>query len=176
MAMSMNFRDDLTKSCETAAEFLRKKLINIRRSTKEEIYSGEREFICEVYRLLVNKNKSYRNTLFVDYIPDRKGKEKKLPDLVFSDGSGNKSVVEMKVVVDKRKKGDLRLWAQDKKTVRHDYNKLKKNYKDFKSKFLVVAYLCDPKYEDETEFPIEDFKKAICTSFPNTKKIRVIVC
>ena len=175
--MSMNFRDDLTKSCEASAKFLRKKLINIRISTKKDIYSGEREFVCEVYRLLVNKDKSYRNTLFVEYFPDPNDKNGRLyPDLVFSDESDNKSIVEIKVVVDKRKKGDLRLWKKDEEAAKSDYDKLKKYYKYFKSRFLVVAYLGDPKYKDGTEFPLEGFKKTICNSFPNSKKIRVIVC
>ena len=177
--MSLNFGDDLTESCEAAAEFLRNKLLErkIKKSITDEIYSGEREFVCEVYLHLVNRNKSYRDNLFVEYFPDPDDKEEKIyPDLVFSDGSDNKSVVEIKVNVNKREKDDPRLWAQDKEAVMGDYDKLKKHYKHFKSKFLVVAYLGDPKYEDGTEFHPNDLKIEISKIFPNTEEIRVIVC
>ena len=176
--MSMNFRADLTESCDAAAKFLRSKLSErkIKKSITDEIYSGEREFVCEVYRRLVNKNKSYRDNLFVEYFPDPEDKgEKTYPDLVFSDGSGNKSVVEIKVNVNKRKKDALRLLEQDKGPIIGDCNKLK-NYKHFKSKFLVVAYLGDLKCKDGTEFQPKDLKIEISKICTDAKEIQVISC
>ncbi len=75
--MIASFERDLTESCEEAADFLRKKLSEWRNeiSIKNEVYSGEREFVSEVYRLLIEKNGCYRDALFVDYFPYPRGNE-----------------------------------------------------------------------------------------------------
>ena len=109
--MEIDFENDLRDSCKNAASFLRRKNLGYNKKAKEEnmkeSFPGEREFVSEVYRLMVKKNCSYKNSLFIDYLgPDKdEQKEKKVPDLVFRDDRGHKSVVEIKVVVNRLKDG-----------------------------------------------------------------------
>jgi len=174
------FERDLKESCEEAADFLRKKLVKWKKKKSLEgkpIYSGEREFVCEVYRLLIERNVSYRGTLFVDYFPDPKDRvARRLPDMVFDDRSNNKSVVEFKVVVDKRKKGPDRLWKKDKDGIKSDFEKMKMYKDSFKSKVIVVAYTGDPQDTNEKGLPVKDFQNEISKSFHKTNKVSVIVC
>ena len=103
------------------------------RKTKERSYSGEREFVAEVYRLLIEKDKSYLNTIFVDYLrPEEKEKnEKKMPDLVYRNGVNEKSIVEIKTPVNSRADGDPRPWKGDFKVIAADYKKLNSNSRYF---------------------------------------------
>ena len=178
--MTASFERDLKESCEEAADFLRKKLVKWKNRNSLQgapIYSGEREFVCEVYRLLIKRNGSYRNTLFVDYFPNPEDRvARRLPDMVFDDGLNNKSVVEFKVVVDKKKKGPDRLWKKDKDGIKSDFKKMKR-YKDtFKSKVIVVAYTGDPQDTNEKGLPVKNFQNEISKSFHKTNKVSVIVC
>ena len=178
--MSSSFKRDLKESCEEAAGFLRKKLVEWKDQNSLQgapIYSGEREFVCEVYRLLIKKNVSYRDTLFVDYFPNPKDRvARRLPDMVFNDRSNNKSVVEFKVVVDKRKKGPDRLWKKDKEGIMSDFKKMKMYKDSFKSKVIVVAYTGDPQDTNERVLPVKDFKNEISKFPEKTNNISVIVC
>ncbi|EQB64876.1 MAG: hypothetical protein AMDU3_IPLC00004G0454 [Thermoplasmatales archaeon I-plasma] len=99
---------------------------------------------------LIDKNKYYGDTIFVDYFPysqpkgerrkddvnrytrllnEGKGKEGKrfLPDLVFSDGSQNISVVEFNVIVNRGRKGNFQLRNEDYRRVEEE-NKRKWRY------------------------------------------------
>ena len=178
--MIASFERDLKESCEVAADFLRNKLFEWKKKNLlegEPIYSGEREFVCEIYRLLIERNVSYRDTLFVDYFPDPKDRvARRLPDMVFDDRSNNKSVVEFKVVVDKRKKGPDRLWKKDKDGIKSDFEKMKMYKDSFKSKVIVVAYTGDPQDTNEKGLPVKDFQNEISKSFHKTNKVSVIVC
>lgn len=184
--MDNNFENDLRESCECAAEFLRGKNVewNKTKKDKERSYSGEREFVAELYRLLVKKNESYRRTLFVDYLrPDEAEKdEKAVPDLVYRNGPDEKSVVEIKTPVDCRTDGtseplDYVLYGSNGKGgINGDYKKLKEHYSEFKSKFIVVAYLGDLELDNGKKFSLDDFKSSIVKKFPDTDEIKVIVC
>ena len=184
--MNSKFENDLRESCECAAEFLRKKNVewNKVRNPKARSYSGEREFVAELYRLMVEKDKSYRHTLFVDYLrPDEAEKdEKAVPDLVYRNGPDEKSVVEIKTPVDCRTDGtseplDYVLYGSNGKGgIKGDYHKLKKHYSEFKSKFIVVAYLGDLELDNGKKFSLDDFKSSIVKKFPDTDEIKVIVC
>ena len=91
-----------------------------------------------------------------------------------------KSIVEVKVPVDHRANGSPEPMAKERKEIESDYAKLKKYYKDFNSKFLVVAYLGDTTLKDGTKFSFEDFSKWVRNKCKDTDKvndkIKVIVC
>ena len=178
--MNDKFEKDLRDSCTAAAKFLREKNTewNKGRKTKERSYSGEREFVAEVYRLLIEKDKSYLNTIFVDYLrPEEKEKnEKKMPDLVYRNGVNEKSIVEIKTPVNSRADGDPRPWKGDFKVIAADYKKLNEHYLLFESKFLLVAYLGDPILKSRKKFPLKNFRDWLKGKFPDTDKIKVIVC
>lgn len=184
--MNNEFEIDLKDSCECAAEFLRGKNVewNKTRKKNERSYSGEREFVAELYRLLVEKNELYRTTLFVDYLrPDESEKnEKAVPDLVYRNGPNEKSVVEIKTPVNCRADGDPEPLKVDfcgpnrKGGINGDYKKLNKHYLKFKSKFLVVAYLGDIELENGKMFSLDGFKYWMYKKFPKTNEIKVIVC
>jgi hypothetical protein len=57
---------------------------------------------------MVEKDKAYRNTLFVDYLrPDEVEKdENAIPDVVYRNGTNEKSIVEIKAPVNCRANGD----------------------------------------------------------------------
>ena len=184
--MDNNFENDLRESCECAAEFLRGKNVewNKTKKDKERSYSGEREFVAELYRLLVKKNESYRRTLFVDYLrPDESERnEKAVPDLVYRNGPNEKSVVEIKTPVNCRADGDPEPLKVDfygsngEGGINGDYKKLNEHYSEFKSKFLVIAYLGDIELEKGKKFSLDGFKDWMHKKFPKNDKIKVIVC
>ena len=184
--MSTKFENDLRENCKCAAEFLRGKNVdwNRTREKNERSYSGEREFVAELYRLMVKKDESYRNTLFVDYLRPEEAErnEKAVPDLVYRNGNGEKSVVEIKTPVDCRADGSPEplsyvLYGSDGKGgINGDYKKLKEHYSEFKSKFLVVTYLGDLELDDGKKFSLDGFKDWMYKKFPETDEIKVIVC
>ena len=184
--MNNKFENDLRECCECAAEFLRGKNVewNKTKKDKERSYSGEREFVAELYRLLVKKNESYRRTLFVDYLrPDESERnEKAVPDLVYRNGPNEKSVVEIKTPVNCRADGDPEPLKVDfygsngKGGINGDYKKLKEHYSEFKSKFLVIAYLGDIDLEKGKTFSLDGFKDWMYKKFPKANEIKVIVC
>jgi hypothetical protein len=184
--MTGRFENDLRDCCKAAAEFLRAKNVdwNKKRKKDERSYSGEREFVAELYHLMVMKNESYRTNLFVDYLrPDESEKnEKAVPDLVYRNGPNEKSVVEIKAPVNYRANGDpeplnVDLYGSDGKGgINGDYNKLKEHYSEFKSKFLVVAYLGDMELEKDKEVSIKAFADWMDRKFPGNDEIKVIVC
>ena len=184
--MNNKFENDLRECFDDAALFLRGKNVewNKARKKKERSYSGEREFVAELCRLMVEKDKSYRHTLFVDYLrPDEAEKdEKAVPDLVYRNGTNEKSVVEIKTTVNCRADGDSEPLKVDlygfngKGGIKGDYKKLKEHYSEFKSKFLVVAYLGDIELGNSKKFSLDGFKDWIYKKFPETDEINVIVC
>lgn len=184
--MNNKFENELRESCTATAKFLRGKNTewNRSRETNERSYSGEREFVAELYRLMVEKDKSYRNTLFVDYLrPDEAEKdENAIPDLVYRNRTNEKSVVEIKAPVNRRVNGDpepleVDLYGSNREGgINGDYLKLKKHYLNFQSKFLVIAYLRDIMLENGKVFSLKGFSDWIHDNFPDTDKIKVIVC
>lgn len=176
-----DFYRDLKKCCNGAAVALRDKNIKWNNGIpeKKKLYSGEREFLAEVYRLLIEIDRDYTNHLFVDYLPaiESEGSKRVLPDVVYlSDDPNDKGIVEAKVIVTKRKKGDPNPYKSDRESIDLDYDKLKRNYKRFKRKFLVVAYLGDVKYKDDSVFSIRKFKNKISELYQDTGEIKVISC
>lgn len=182
--MLMNFKDDLTETCNNAAKFLREKHRewNEGRSDTEKNYSSESELVAEVYRLLVEKDKNYRTSLHIENIrPDKRGENKdKIPDMVYRGSSGEKALIEFKIIVTKRKrtnKGALPP-EQDLGHVKNDYKKLNdpKIYKAFNYKFLVVAFLGKLEFDDGRPYSIEEYKNVISKMFSNKEEIKVIPC
>lgn len=180
--MNNKFENDLRESCKSAADFLRIKHKKYNDASglqeKDRLYSGEREFIAEVYRLLIERDPSYRDRLFVEAIRPDKGEDsgKVIPDLVYRNGKHENSVIEVKAPVNSRADGSEFPWESDRKDIESDYEKLQKNYSQFDSKFLVVAYLGDPILENGNEFPLSDFENWVNHEFPDKGKIKVIVC
>ena len=192
--MKVNFEDDLKDSCDQAAKFLRRKLYEWRKKNKidDEIYSGEREYVSEVYRLLVNKNNSYKYTLFIDYFPYSHGKQRGensvrlskdgkneglIPDLVYTDRPENINLVEFKVVVKFKKRGDdSLLYAYDNKDLKDVRTKLDKYNESIISKFVVVAYTGNLNYKDGIKFPLDLLEEQVREKFGKSDKTKVIVC
>jgi hypothetical protein len=123
-----NFQADLESACNEAAKFLRGKNAKWNEGIREEKqrYSGEREFLSEIYYLLVNRDKYYREHLFVDYMPavEFSGSKRRLPDLVYrAEEANDKGVLEVKVLVDKRVNEDPTPYSSDKNLIDEDYKK-----------------------------------------------------
>lgn len=175
----LDFYSDLLESCNEAADFLRKKHVewNTGKSDDKRIYSGEREFVSDVYRLLVEKRSDYRKYLLVDYLrPNEKEEdENAVPDLVFR-YPGEDCVVEVKVVVNRRKSGDPELMSTDLNGIRSDRKQLTNHYKSFKNKVQVVAFLGTLLSNDEGKLYLERFKKSVHEEFGDTNSIKTIVC
>ena len=165
MSMTTKFENDLRGSCKCAASFLREKhrKYNDESGLKgnDRLYSGEREFVAEVYRLLIEKDPFYRDKLFFEAIRPAKGEDsgRSIPDLVYRNGKHEKCVLEVKAPVNNRADGTALPWKTDSDAIDSDYEKLQENYSQFDSKFLVIAYLGDPILENGKEFPLEDLKK-----------------
>jgi hypothetical protein len=180
--MSDKFENDLRESFKWAAYYLIKnhKIYNDDSELKENkrSYSGEREFVAEVYRLIIEKDASYRDKLFIEDIRHVKGEdqEKVTPDLVYRDEMREKCVIEVKAPVDNRADGSPIPVKRDKEAFERDYEKLKNNYDQFESKFMVIASLGDPILENGKEFQLEGFKKWVENEFLDMGKIKVIVC
>ncbi|MDS0256684.1 hypothetical protein ApAK_03185 [Thermoplasmatales archaeon AK] len=180
--MNNRFDNDLKECCESAASFLREKHKKYNDGDglegDDRLYSGEREFVAEVYRLLIEKDPSYRDKLFIEAIrPDKNDvTDRKTPDLVYRNGNREKCVIEVKAPVDHRTNSLELLKKRDKKDIENDYEKLKRHYDQFDAKFLVVAYLGEPLIKNEKEFLLEDLEKWVHSQFPDEGKIRVIVC
>lgn len=180
--MNNKFEGDLKDSCRSAAKFLRAKHQRYNEAAglkgKDRLYSGEREFVAEVYRLLIEKDPLYRDKLFFEAIRPDKGENsgKLIPDLVYRNGKHDKCVMEVKAPVNNRADGAALPLKTDRDGIENDYEKLQDNYDQFDSKILIVAYLGDPILENGNKFPIEDFEKSVKTEFPDKGKIKVIVC
>ena len=180
--MNSKFEDDLKESCKRAADFLRKKhqVYNDASGLQgnDRLYSSEREFVAEVYRLLICNDPSYRDKLFIEAIRPDKGEVtgKVTPDLVYRNGKHERCVMEVKAPVNNRANGSEVPWKTDRRGIESDYEKLEENYDQFDSKFLIVAYLGDPILENGNEFPMEDFVKWVHGEFQDKGKIKVIVC
>ena len=178
--VNSKFENDLRECCKATADFLRGKNVdyNKPRRKEERSYGGERELVAEVYRLLIGKNISYGDKLFFEAIRPDRGEEsgKLIPGLVYRDGNLEKCVMEVKASVNNRANGSEVPWKTDREDIEDDYEKLKKNYDQFDSKFLIVAYLGDPIIKNGNEFPLQDFEKWVHENFPDKVKIKVIVC
>lgn len=180
--MNNKFENELRESCKCAAKFLRAKHQRYNEAAglkgKDRLYSGEREFVAEVYRLLIEKDPLYRDKLFFEAIRPDKGENsgKLIPDLVYRNGKHDKCVMEVKAPVNNRADGAALPLKTDRDGIENDYEKLQDNYGQFDSKFLIVAYLGDPKLKSGDEFPLEGFKNWIHHVFPDKGKIKVIVC
>jgi hypothetical protein len=125
------------------------------------LYSGEREFVAEVYRILIEMEPSYRDKLFSEATGPGMGDDKKkvTPDLVYRNGRSENFMIELKAPANNRANGSALPWKTDSDAIDSDYEKLQENYSQFDSKFLVIAYLGDPILENGKEFPLEDLKK-----------------
>lgn len=180
--MNNKFEEELKESCECAAKFLRAKHHVYNKAAglkgKDRLYSSEREFVAEVYRLLIKGDPSYRDRLFIEAIRPDKGEDtgKVTPDLVYRNGKHEKYVMEVKAPVNSRANGSELPYESDRNDIQSDYEKLQLNYSQFDLKFLIIAFLGDPVAEDGQEFPLEDFKNWIHRVFPDKGKIKVIVC
>lgn len=176
--MSNKFENDLKKGCKCAAEYLRKKHQRYNENSelkgKERLYSGEREFVAEVYRLLIEKEPSYRDKLFFEATGPGLGDDKKkvTPDLVYRNGRSENFVIEVKAPVNNRANGSALPCITDSNAIERDYEKLKENYSQFDSKFLVIAYLGDPILENGNEFPLKDFEAWGHHEFQDRGKIK----
>ena len=180
--MISKFENDLIECCESAASFLREKHRKYNDEAglegNDRLYSGEREFVAELYRLLIEKDISNRDKLFFEAIRPDKGEisGKLIPDLVYRNGTHEKCVMEVKAPVNNRADGSELPWKRDSEDIEGDYEKLKDNYDQFDTKYLIVAYLGDPVIKGGKEFPLEDFEKWVHSEFPDKGKIKVIVC
>lgn len=165
--MNSEFEIDLRESCGNTSYFLRKKHPRYNDAgelkRKDRLYSVEREFLAELYRLLICNDASDREKLFFEAIRPDSGEEsrKMTPDLVYRNGNLEKCVIEVNAPVNNRAKGSEVPYKSDINDIESYYEKLEKNYNQFDSKFLLVAYLGDTILESGDEFSLEDFEKFV---------------
>ncbi len=85
--MNSKFENDLRECCKATADFLGLKNVdhNKPRRKEERSYSGEQEFVAEVYRLLIERDSCYRDRLLIEAIRPDKGENngRIIPDLVY---------------------------------------------------------------------------------------------
>ena len=175
----LDFYMDLSVSCSESAEFLRKKHRdwNKEKSDREKIFSGEREFVSDVYHLLVKKNPEYRNYLLVDYMRpgERENDEGAVPDLVLRNDH-NDSVVEIKAIVNRRKDGSPEPLSSDLESIQGDHEQLLNHYKLFKTKIQVVAFLGEIPDGEVGQHYLDSLKASIHKNYRDTDKMKLIVC
>lgn len=176
---NLNFYTDLLEACNASADFLRKKHLewNNAKPDEKRIYSGEREFVSDLYHLLVDKNPNYRKYLLVDYMrpSEMEEDEDAVPDLVFR-YPGEDCVVEIKAVVNRRKNDSPEPYATDLEAIEGDHDQLRKHYKYFETKIQVVAFLGTLLDNNEDKLYLESFKKWVLEKFGDTSRIKMIVC
>jgi hypothetical protein len=182
MSVTNKFQYEVEVASKYAADFLMEKHKRYTGSNgikrNDRPYSGERESVAKVYRLLICNDPSYRKKLFFEAIRPDRGEEsgKLIPDLVYRNGNIEKCVMEVKAPLNSRANGSELPYKSDMDNIKRDYEKLKENYTQFDTKFLIVAYLGDPILENGNEFPLEDFEKRVHSEFPDKGKIKVIAC
>ena len=182
MSVTNKFQYEVEVASKYAADFLTEKHEKYTGSNgikgNDRPYSGERESVANVYRLLICNDPSYRKKLFFEAIRPDRGEEsgKLIPDLVYRNGNIEKCVMEVKAPLNSRANGSELPWKTDKEDIEDDYEKLQDNYGQFNTKFLIVAYLGDPVNKNGIEFPLEDFENWVRHEFPDKGNIQGIVC
>ncbi len=155
----MEFVKDLRQASLGAAKLLREKSARLNKEGvyADSLYSSEAEFTAKVYRRLALLEENYINDIFVDYYRPKKTEKKPPraePDIVYHDRNGERIVVEIKVIVDLKKR-DRGLIKGDKDNIIGDYEQLRDVYTKFDRKILLVAFLGDPGDYDEANFSSE---------------------
>lgn len=168
------FLSDLKDASVEAANFLRDKSKRLnKKKDLEELYSGEREFVAECYRRLVEKNEEYLLQLLIEYYkPARSEKSPSLvyPDLAFYSTDGSKTAVEVKPVWFLPTRIDD-LYKADKDRISSDYKKLRDKYTKFDSKILLVPFL-----GDEVEYKRNKLRKYVESLVHKNSAIDIITC
>ena len=174
MTSLVEFEGDLKRAAEESAEFLRKKSARLNKSEYyDESYSGEREFVAEVYRMLSLLNKVYIQNLSIDYYR-YKAKERVVeyvfPDIVFHDSNRGRAAVEVKVVWFLQTRIDG-LYKRDEDRITRDYKKLRDRYVKFDSRTMLVAFLGRPE-----DYHRNKFRKYVEGLIHGNSNINVITC
>ena len=168
------FSNDLKKAAEHAAEFLREKSARLNNSEEyEESYSGEREFVAELYRKLSILNKDYVQSLSIEYYRYKVRErvvEYVFPDIVFQDSKNGRAAVEVKAVwfLPTRNEG---LYKKDVGRIKGDYKKLRDRYSKFDLKIMLVAFLGKP-----DDYHRNKFKQYIEGIVHGNSSISVVTC
>lgn len=143
MTSLSEFERDLRKVAIESANFMRRKSSKLNEERNfEELYSGEREFVAECYRRLVNLNEEYLHNLLIEYYKPQKNEknpEPVFPDIVFHNSKSGRTAVEVKPVWHMPTRIDD-LYQSDKDRILGDYEKLKDHYRRFDSKILLVPF------------------------------------
>ena len=174
MTSLVEFESDLRKAAQESAEFLREKNARLNKSEEyDESYSGEREFVAELYRVLSLLNKDYIQNLSIDYYRYKKKErvvEYVFPDIVFHDSKKERTAVEVKVVwfLQTRKDG---LYKRDADRITRDYKKLRDRYSKFDRKIMLVAFLGSSEH-----YHRNNFKQYVEDLVHGNSNISVITC
>ncbi len=140
-----DFITNLRKSSTEAARFLRKKSSSINNGNNSGFYSSEKEFLAEIYRLLVKANRKYRPSLLIEYHkPGKNGKSAEIshPDIAYYDPEGKKIAVESRAIWYLTEAGGI--YQEDIKKIMNDCDKLEGDWAGYDSRVLLVGYLGDP--------------------------------
>lgn len=171
--MAKAFVDNLIKSSVKAADFLREKNLELKGNGLESSYfSSEKEFVAEMYRLMIKANKKYRRSLLIDYHKPKKNDREFVsahPDIAYYDSSGGRCAVEAKGVWYLTAEGGP--YQADVKRIMDDLDKLHNEWKDFESKVLIVAYL-----GDGDKYKRNRFQSAIEGLTQGDSGVSLIVC
>lgn len=171
--MARDFVEDLRKASVKAAEFLREKNSVLRQSGLDNsLYTSEKQFVAEIYRLMVRTNKRYRSTLLIEYHRPRVNDrvfEGAHPDIAYYDSEGNKFAVEVKGVWFLTEEGSV--YQADIKRIVDDFDRLQGEWGRFDQKVLVVSFL-----GDNAKFKRNKFQNSVLALTRGEAGISLITC
>lgn len=171
--MARDFVEDLRKASVKAAEFLRDKNSALRQSGLDNsLYTSEKQFVAEIYRLMVRTNKRYRSNLLIEYHRPRANDrvlEGGHPDIAYFDADGNKSAVEVKGIWFLTEEGSV--YQADIKRIVDDFDKLQGEWGRFDQRVLVVGFL-----GDNSKFKRNKFQTSILALTRGEAEISLITC
>ncbi len=171
--MARSFVEDLRKVSVKAAELLREKNSFLKQTGLDrELYSSEKEFVAEIYRLMVRANKKYRSTLLIEYHKPRANDrtfEGAHPDIAYYNTDGERAAVEIKGIWFLNEQGTV--YQADIKRIVDDFDKLQGEWNEFDEKVLVVGFL-----GDNTKFKRNRFQTSILALTSGEPGISLITC
>lgn len=171
--MARSFVEDLRRSSVKAAEFLREKNAAMKgNGLDSSLYGSEKEFLAEVYRLMVRANKRYRSSLLIEYHRPKKNDktfEGAHPDIAYYGSEGERYAVEVKCIWFLTEEGSI--YQSDIKRVMDDYDKLQGEWGRFNQRVLVVAFM-----GDNVKFRRNKFQASVDSLTKGDTEISLITC
>ncbi len=171
--MARTFIEDLTRAASKSADFIRDKNSSLKYAgLNADLYASEDEFIAEIYRLMVRRNKKYKQSLLINYHkPMRNDREfvSAHPDIAYYPQEGEKTAIEVKGIWFLTEEAGL--YQSDIKRIMDDYDKLHVDWKNFGRKTLIVGFL-----GDRNKFRKNKFSDAVEALTQGDSDIYVVSC